>query len=366
MFSRHTTSIAFRGKRAFTLVELLVVIAIIGILIALLLPAIQAAREAARRMECNNHLKQISTAALNHESTQKTFPTGGWTWLWCGDPNCGYGRRQPGSWPFNILPWLEYKQLHDMANGVPPGSGKIATLQKMTQTMMSVYICPTRRGAGGGGTLFKLTDRPQNAGGIGTDAYGGGCDYAANGGSRNNAVNSDNTPPSGSDATQINFSATNWKDVNTPNFDSSHQPTNAAFMNGVCFQISTIKIKDIRDGLAHTYLIGEKNVMKGHYYDGTGDYGNDTALFAGFDYDWHRFGTLTPAPDQLANTTTSSYSRFGSAHASTFNMSFCDGSVRSIAYTIDQYTHEMLSNREDGGYCSDKNVHTIDGSIFNQ
>src|SRR3954465_6606869 len=78
-----------RKRKAFTLVELLVVIAVIGILIAMLLPAVQSAREAGRMVRCKNHLKQIGLGWLHHHSVQNFFPTGGWGSNWAGDPDQG-------------------------------------------------------------------------------------------------------------------------------------------------------------------------------------------------------------------------------------------------------------------------------------
>lgn len=101
-----------RRGRAFTLVELLVVIDIIMLLIALLLPAVQSAREAARVVTCRNNAKQLAQGCITHLELQGYFPSGGWGCLWSGEPDRSFGRTQPGGWAYSVLPFIEQKNLH--------------------------------------------------------------------------------------------------------------------------------------------------------------------------------------------------------------------------------------------------------------
>src|SRR5262245_1977754 len=127
-------------RRGFTLVELLVVIAIIGILIALLLPAVQAARESARRTQCNNNLKQIGLAVHNYYSARKSFPTSG------GDP-ANYissfptdARFTRASWIFQILPYMEETAL----TRVQPSSQNGFVGKGVADLPLPTVRCPTR------------------------------------------------------------------------------------------------------------------------------------------------------------------------------------------------------------------------------
>src|SRR5262245_24396640 len=130
-----------RRRPAFTLVELLVVIAIIGILVALLLPAIQAAREAARRTQCNNQLRQLAISFHNHHDTFKYFPSGGWGVRWLGFPEQGFGKNQSGSWLYSLLPFMEEKNLHDLGSGLTGTARREACMQR-TQAPFEGMTCP--------------------------------------------------------------------------------------------------------------------------------------------------------------------------------------------------------------------------------
>jgi prepilin-type N-terminal cleavage/methylation domain-containing protein len=102
----------------FTLVELLVVIAIIGVLVGLMLPAIQASRESARITSCKNNLSQLAKGLLGHDTAMVGFPSGGWGDLWLGNAERGSEKQQPSGWPYSVLPYIEEIPLHATVKGV--------------------------------------------------------------------------------------------------------------------------------------------------------------------------------------------------------------------------------------------------------
>src|SRR5688572_19852409 len=114
-------------RTAFTLVELLVVIAIIGVLVALLLPAVQAAREAARRMQCSNHMKQLGLGLQNSHARFNTLSFGAWARYVKPKPNTPRGQAWGPSWYVGILPFCEQKPLSHLIEQVSVANGQAMT-----------------------------------------------------------------------------------------------------------------------------------------------------------------------------------------------------------------------------------------------
>jgi prepilin-type N-terminal cleavage/methylation domain-containing protein len=150
-------------RRGLTLVELLVVMTIIGILIALILPAVQAAREAARSTQCKNNLRQIGLAAQSHLQAYKFSPTGGWGYHWVGDPDRGFGQTQPGGWAYNILPFIDEKAIRAIGKG-SSGAAKQEALKALIATPAPFFSCPSRRGGIVGQNEVDIYNVPGMAG----------------------------------------------------------------------------------------------------------------------------------------------------------------------------------------------------------
>jgi prepilin-type N-terminal cleavage/methylation domain-containing protein len=336
---------------AFTLVELLVVIAIIGVLIALLLPAIQAAREAARRSSCSNNLRQLGTAFLNHESATKKYPTAGFgqeiaaepyaadrTWVGAAGTSTPDGYSEQGwCWAYQLLPYLEFKQVWALPDDYNVGTKKGAGSQPIPP-----YACPSKRAP----TVLNNDGTSPLLAGQGGSKNGKDClqlDYAGNAGSRD--------------------AAGNGGSVNTSHWTLGVDGIIASHIAAKTVRFMSSKL--VLDGTSKTIAFGEKrlNVVWstiGKQYD------DNDGIACGVEDDNLRWGfvdattVITPEPDyrgqKVVLKTTSAtdpdathiamthmvgsiqYPRnyeFGSSHAGVCLFVLCDGSVQSIGYTID-------------------------------
>ncbi|EAQ81828.1 DUF1559 domain-containing protein [Blastopirellula marina] len=319
------------NRSGFTLVELLVVIAIIGVLIALLLPAVQQAREAARRMHCSNNLKQIGLAIHNYHDTFLSLPPGGYwahdtPWSTATTPN-----PERGSAIVAILPFLELSTLHDRMDFTSNTSiheqyvDSPANTKKFKQVIVSAYLCPS-----------------DTTGGVvpGTDI---GChNYSANYGPSN--VSSTGNP---------DCLCSQGAAMNGFRIDTSHGETNPAgpFTRRGNKYIG--KFSQTTDGLSNTIYFGEVRPQCSHHNSqGWAHSNNGNGLAT----------TLIPINTDTCSTKAEApggdtcYSLcnwnlefgFRSLHPGGAQFLKGDGSVSLIAETVNHDAYQRLGQRDDG------------------
>jgi prepilin-type N-terminal cleavage/methylation domain-containing protein/prepilin-type processing-associated H-X9-DG protein len=327
------------ARRGFTLVELLVVLSIIGLLIGLLLPAVQSAREAARRMQCQSHVKQLGLAALNFESAHRRFPSGGWGYQWQGFADVNSLAGQPGSWTFSLLPYLEQAALYQLGSYQSSAAQRDQDLRQRLGQSVPVYNCPSRRGAEVLPFDPSCPSCPQPIGITGSLDSAVRSDYAVNAG--------DGAP----DLSELfSWPANFWGPASVVEAHglvrTNRWPQPPADWTGISWLGRGVRLAELSDGTSHVFLFGEKYVMRDAYRTGT-DWGDNEPLYGGFNNDNHR-STHPHWPLMQDQRGIMSIGSFGSAHSGGANFVMGDGSVHQISYTIDAEVYRYLGNRRDG------------------
>jgi prepilin-type processing-associated H-X9-DG protein len=332
---------------------------------------------------------------LQHEHATGKFPSGGWTDGWVGDATRGFGLRQPGSWLYSILPYIDELPLFQMSASDPStqqlmwqGQANSQGAMNMVATPLTVMGCPSRRPAIAYPVPYTFINPP--GGTVPTCAKG---DYAANSGDMLPASSyrlcDDNGP--GSLAIGDQWTAKpapgQWAaDVDPVTLLSYATGLPVAWgptpFDGIVFQRSEVTMAMIRDGTSNTFLVGEKYCCPNYYISNIDPFDQET-IYSGDDDDNQRTGWAAPMQDleDYYPLSASTVAMFGSAHEVGVNMAFCDGSVHQISYSINSHVpnngqgynpnprakpgqsindppgvHQRLANRQDGW--------PVDGSAF--
>ncbi|TWT67716.1 Type II secretion system protein G precursor [Posidoniimonas polymericola] len=336
-------------RSAFTLVELLVVIAIIGVLVAPLLPAVQSAREAARRTQCLSNLKNLTLALTNFESAHARYPSSGWAGNWTGDPDRGVGAEQPGGWFFAVAPYVEDGAISAMGKGLA-GAERVTALNRRDALTISIANCPTRRD---GGPYDKRIRQDSICG----DGQGGVLSYDPPLTARSDYAISagDQT---GFDGRCLQISPRAYDEVR------DDFPPPASEFSGVSYCGRAVPARMITDGLSKTIALGERWVPVEVYAGDEFWLADDWCMLAGFQDDIVRstyYDGVTPThmprhdstdfrtlPGVTSLQQTLPRELFGSAHDAGVILSWCDGSARLVAYDVDAEAFRRMGHRADG------------------
>lgn len=299
-----------KARGGVTLIEVLVVIAVIVILLSLAIVATGSARETARKINCENNVKQLALASLSFESAFGYFPSGGWGTGWIGDPAKGVGRKQSGGYFFQLLPFCEQENLYVLPRDVDG-------TWDLLRASVPFGSCVSRRRAILGENLLRYT--PVN-GYFSPELFRS--DYAMNGGTE--------FVPFGRGPA-----------VNDPLQISSYAWPSMRRSDGICRLREPVATRDLSRGLSNTILIGEKSLPIGEKYSGR-SLGDNESAYSGDDRDLLRYSRGGLVSDTGASDL--SGLQFGSSH-SVVVFARCDGSVGALDFSIDQKVLDELCNR---------------------